>query len=125
MQGFCPAFLPFCEQGTPQLTLLIKIQDYCHDNANLTKGFYKIVYLFYNSKFNWKHLELVLHDLAQFILCIEDVVTEQAIFKWYREAHLAKGKRIFLDQMKRIVDWLETAEEESDSEAKDSHMDTT
>ena len=55
----------------------------------------------------------------------EDVVTEQAILKWYTDAHLAKGKAMFLGQMKPIVDWLETAEQESVSEAKDSQMDIT
>lgn len=105
LKGFCPVFQLFCDQGTPQLSLLLKVQDYCHDNPTLKKAFYKIVYLFYN----------------------KDVITEQAIFKWYQEPHLlpGKGRKVFLEQMKPIVDWLETAEEESDSEVKDSQMDTT
>lgn len=57
--------------------------------------------------------------------CAEDVLTEQAILKWYTDAHLAKSKDVFLRQMKPIVDWLETAEEESDSETKDSQVETT
>ena len=48
----------------------------------------------------------------------DDVITEQAILKWYNEAHIAKGKSVFLVQMKKMVDWLQTAEEESDSEAQ-------
>ena len=44
------------------------------------------------------------------------MITEQAILKWYNESHLQKGKSVFLDQMKPMVDWLRTAEEESDSE---------
>ncbi len=47
---------------------------------------------------------------------LDDVVTEQAILKWYNDAHVAKGKRVFLSQMKKMVDWLMTAEEESDTE---------
>ena len=46
----------------------------------------------------------------------DDVVTEQAILKWYNDAHLPKGKSTFLEQMKEMVDWLKTAEEESDTE---------
>ena len=50
------------------------------------------------------------------ITLLDDVVTEQAILKWYNEAHLPKGKSNFLEQMKEMVDWLKTAEEESDTE---------
>lgn len=50
------------------------------------------------------------------VLPADDVVTEQAILKWYDDAHVAKGKRVFLSQMKRMVEWLMTAEEESDTE---------
>ncbi len=45
------------------------------------------------------------------------MITEQAILKWYNESHLQKGKSVFLMQMKPMVDWLLTAEEESDLEA--------
>uniref|UniRef100_A0A8C3SJB5 eIF5-mimic protein 1 n=1 Tax=Chelydra serpentina TaxID=8475 RepID=A0A8C3SJB5_CHESE len=40
-----------------------------------------------------------------------DVLSEEAILKWYKEAHLAKGKSVFLDQMKKFVEWLQNAEE--------------
>lgn len=36
--------------------------------------------------------------------------------KWYNGAHVAKGKSVFLGQMKRMVEWLQTAEEESEEE---------
>uniref|UniRef100_A0A8B9IVC5 eIF5-mimic protein 1 n=1 Tax=Amazona collaria TaxID=241587 RepID=A0A8B9IVC5_9PSIT len=36
---------------------------------------------------------------------------EEAILKWYKEAHVAKGKSVFLDQMKKFVEWLQNAEE--------------
>ena len=49
-QAYCPLFLPFCEQGTPQLTLLLKMQEYCYDNMNFMKSFHKIVLLFYKSE---------------------------------------------------------------------------
>lgn len=40
-----------------------------------------------------------------------DVLSEEAILRWYNEAHLAKGKGFFLDQMKTFVEWLKNAEE--------------
>ena len=54
------------------------------------------------------------------VFVLDDVITEQAILKWYNEAHLQKGKSVFLVQMKPMVNWLQTAEEESDSENIDS-----
>lgn len=100
---YCPLFLPFCEQGTPQLTLLIKMQEYCYDNMNFMKVFHKIVLLFYKN----------------------DILTEQAILKWYNESHIPKGKSVFLAQMKKMVDWLLTAEEESDSEPQPTPAEET
>lgn len=40
-----------------------------------------------------------------------DVLSEEAILKWYNEAHQAKGKSVFLEQMKKFVEWLKNAEE--------------
>lgn len=31
--------------------------------------------------------------------------------KWYSDAHLSRGKSVFLEQMKRFVEWLKNAEE--------------
>lgn len=101
------------------------MQEYCYDNMNFMKVFHKIVLLFYKSKqvplctcvlknyFNWccSHLD--------------DVLTEQAILKWYNESHIPKGKSVFLAQMKKMVDWLLTAEEESDSEAQPAQPEET
>lgn len=58
------------------------------------------------------HISLLLHHISS----SDDVITEQAILKWYNDAHLPKGKSNFLEQMKEMVDWLKTAEEESDTE---------
>ena len=33
------------------------------------------------------------------------------ILKWYKESHSVKGKSVFLEQMKKFVEWLENAEE--------------
>lgn len=40
-----------------------------------------------------------------------DVLSEEAILKWYSDAHLSKGKSVFLEQMKKFVEWLKNAEE--------------
>lgn len=31
--------------------------------------------------------------------------------KWYKESHSPKGKSVFLEQMKKFVEWLQNAEE--------------
>ena len=41
-----------------------------------------------------------------------DVLSEDAILKWYKETHSSRGWSVFMDQMKKFVDWLEQAEEE-------------
>ena len=80
------------------VVLLQKVQEYCYDNIHFMKAFQKIVVLFYKA----------------------DVLSEEAILKWYKEAHAAKGKSVLLDQMKKVVEWLQNAEEESESEGEES-----
>ena len=38
-------------------------------------------------------------------------MTEDVILKWYKDSHSAKGKSVFLEQMKKFVEWLNSAEE--------------
>ena len=45
------------------------------------------------------------------LLLTADVLSEEAILKWYTDAHVAKGKSVFLEQMKKFVEWLKNAEE--------------
>lgn len=40
-----------------------------------------------------------------------DVLSEDTVLKWYKGAHAAKGKSVFLEQMKKMVEWLQSAEE--------------
>ncbi|KAG8139057.1 hypothetical protein E2320_001834, partial [Naja naja] len=49
--------------------------------------------------------------LLQKVQEYSDVLSEDAILKWFKEAHLSKGKSVFLDQMKKFVEWLQNAEE--------------
>lgn len=78
-----------------QLTLIVRVQEYCYDNMNFLKVFSRIVVLFYKA----------------------DVLGEDAVLKWFNEAHSPKGKSVFLEQTKSFVQWLKNAEEESEEEA--------
>ena len=40
-----------------------------------------------------------------------DVLSEDVIIKWYKEAHSVKGKSVFLEQMSKFIEWLQSAEE--------------
>lgn len=91
---YAPLLGALSTSGRSQLTLMVKLQEYCYDNMNFFKVFQKIVVLLYKM----------------------DVVGEDCILKWYRDGHSTKGKSVFLDQMKKFVEWLENAEEESEEE---------
>lgn len=45
------------------------------------------------------------------LLFVAEVLSEEPILKWYKDAHVAKGKSVFLEQMKKFVEWLKNAEE--------------
>uniref|UniRef100_A0A3B4BY21 eIF5-mimic protein 1 n=1 Tax=Pygocentrus nattereri TaxID=42514 RepID=A0A3B4BY21_PYGNA len=97
LKHYAPLLAMFSTQGQSELILLMKIQEYCYDNIHFMKSFSKIVVLFYKA----------------------DVLSEEAILKWYKDAHAAKGKSVFLEQMKKFVEWLQNAEEESESEREE------
>ena len=44
-------------------------------------------------------------------MCLADVLSEDTVIKWYKGAHSPKGKNVFLEQMKKMVEWLQSAEE--------------
>lgn len=77
--------------GRAQLILITKIQDCCYENMNFLKVFSKIIQLLYRT----------------------DVLSEDAILKWYSEG---RGKSVLLEQLKPFVEWLKHAEEESGDE---------
>jgi len=97
LKQYAPLLAALTEAGRSQLCLLVKVQEYCYDNMNFMKTFHKIVVLFYKV----------------------DVLSEDVILKWYKDAHSAKGKSVFLEQMKKFVEWLQNAEEESEEEDED------
>eukprot|EP00118_Oscarella_pearsei_P005326 m.24358 g.24358 ORF g.24358 m.24358 type:complete len:437 (+) comp28612_c0_seq3:107-1417(+) len=91
LKTYCPLFAAFATQGVSELTLMIRIQDYCYENMNFMKVFQKIILLFYKT----------------------DVLSEDCVLKWYKDAHSPKGKTVFLEQMKKMVEWLQSAPEGS------------
>nr|XP_044996997.1 basic leucine zipper and W2 domain-containing protein 1-like isoform X2 [Jaculus jaculus] len=97
LKQYSPLLAAFTTQGQSELTLLLKIQEYCYDNIHFMKAFQKIVVLFYKA----------------------EVLSEEPILKWYKDAQVAKGKSVFLEQMKKFVEWLKNDEEESESEAEE------
>ena len=66
----------------------VQIQEFCYDNQNFLKCFNKIILLFYKT----------------------EVLSEEVILKWYKDGHAPKGWTVFMDQMKKFVEWLEQAE---------------
>lgn len=97
LRTYTPLFGAFTVTQRSEMTLLLKVQEFCYENMNFMKAFHKIVLLFYKT----------------------EVVSEDSILKWYKEGHSNKGKMHFLEQMKKFIEWLQNAEEESESEEED------
>uniref|UniRef100_A0A0A9ZAV1 W2 domain-containing protein n=2 Tax=Lygus hesperus TaxID=30085 RepID=A0A0A9ZAV1_LYGHE len=97
LQKYVPLFNAFTDTTKSEMALLLKIQEYCYDNMNFMKIFQKIILLFYK----------------------KEVLSEEVILKWFRDGHSVKGKMMFLEQMKKFVEWLQNAEEETESEEEE------
>ncbi|CAB0003646.1 unnamed protein product [Nesidiocoris tenuis] len=89
LQKYVPLFVAFTDTTKSEMALLLKIQEYCYENMNFMKIFQKIILLFYK----------------------KEVLSEEVILKWYRDGHSVKGKMMFLEQMKKFIEWLQNAEE--------------
>ncbi|XP_059784466.1 eIF5-mimic protein 2 isoform X1 [Balaenoptera ricei] len=123
LKQYSPLLAAFTTQGQSELTLLLKIQEYCYDNIHFMKAFQKIVVLFYKGQGvpnpqTADRYRSAAHQEAGRTAGAE-VLSEEPILKWYKDAHVAKGKSVFLEQMKKFVEWLKNAEEESESEAEE------
>jgi len=90
---YAPLFSAFTQTSRAELALLVRIQEFCYENMNFMKVFQKVVLLFYKC----------------------EILSEDVILKWYKEGHSVKGKSVFLEQMSKFVEWLNNAEEESES----------
>merc|ERR1712210_377169 len=60
--------------------------------------------------------ELVLFNKIILLFYKTEVLSEEVILKWYKDGHAPKGWTVFMDQMKKFVEWLEQAESESEEE---------
>lgn len=96
LKQYTPLFAAFSQGARAELSLLLKVQEYCYSNMTFMRAFQKIIMLLYKT----------------------DVISEQTILKWYRQDYSVKGKMMFVDQMRQFVEWLQNAEEESDSDAE-------
>ncbi|KAI1280330.1 Basic leucine zipper and W2 domain-containing protein 2 [Halotydeus destructor] len=94
LKNYASIFATFATTPKAELALLNRIQEFCYENMNFLKVFQKIIVLFYKA----------------------EVLSEESILKWYKDGHSNKGKSIFLEQMKTFVEWLVSAEEESEEE---------
>jgi hypothetical protein len=97
LKQYIPLFLAFTTAAKSEMALLNKVQEYCYDNQDFLKCFNKIVLLFYKT----------------------EVLSEEVILKWYKDSHAPKGWTVFMDQMKKFIEWLEHAESESEEESDD------
>jgi len=102
IKTYTPVLGEFAKSPKAEMTLLCKIQDYCYDNMNFMKVFQKIVMLLYKT----------------------DVIGEETILAWHTGDHSAKGKSVFLAQMQKMIEWLQSAEEESSDEDEDEEEET-
>lgn len=94
LKQYTSLFSAFAQNARSELSLLLKVQEYCYSNMTFMRAFQKIIMLFYKT----------------------DVISEQVILKWYKQDFNVKGKMMFVDQMKKFIEWLQNAEEESDSD---------
>lgn len=97
LRGYTTLMQAFTTTDRAELSLILKVQEFCYENMNFMKAFQKIILLFYKT----------------------EVLSEETILKWYKEAHSPKGKMHFLEQMMKLVEWLKNAEEESESEEEE------
>jgi len=91
LKVYAPVLAAIATSGRSEMTLLNKIQDYCYSTPGFGKLFGKIVLSFYKV----------------------DVLGEEILLKWYKEG---KGKSDHKEQIKKLVEWLLSAEEESEEE---------
>lgn len=100
LKNYASLFEAFATQEGSEMSLLLKIEEHCYANMNFMKVFKKIVLLFYNT----------------------DVLSEDTIIKWYRgEQQGPKSKKVFVEQMKKMVEWLQTAQEESSNDDEEEN----
>jgi len=94
LRTYTPLLAVTAKSVKAELAFMLRVQEYCYENMNFLKSFQKIIIMLYKT----------------------DVLSEDTILRWYKQAHSPKGKSVFLEQMKTFVEWLEKAEEESEED---------
>ncbi|KAJ3326990.1 hypothetical protein HDU76_012446 [Blyttiomyces sp. JEL0837] len=84
----------YCKSPKTEITLIQRIQAMCYEDARYTKHFRTIIVTLYKA----------------------DVISEAAVLYWFDKGAIAKGKAMFIEQMKPFVDWLKSQDEEEDDE---------
>lgn len=106
LKVYAPLLEKFTTTVKAEIALMNRVQEFSYDNMIFLKVFSKIIQLFYKSE-----SDTFVHHVLNYNLASVDVLSEDAILKWYKEAHSAKGKSVFLDQTRQFVEWLQSADE--------------
>lgn len=97
LKEYIQLFKVFTTEAKSEMVLCNKIQEFCYDNQTFLRAFNKIILLLYKT----------------------EVLSEEVVLKWYKDGHVPKGWTVFMDQMKKFVEWLEQAESESEEESEE------
>lgn len=97
LKEYIQLFKVFTTEAKSEMVLCNKIQEFCYDNQTFLRSFNKIILLLYKT----------------------EVLSEEVVLKWYKDGHVPKGWTVFMDQMKKFVEWLEQAESESEEESEE------
>jgi hypothetical protein len=97
LKDYIQLFKEFTTEAKSEMVLCNKIQEFCYDNQTFLRAFNKIILLLYKT----------------------EVLSEEVVLKWYKDGHVPKGWTVFMDQMKKFVEWLEQAESESEEESEE------
>jgi len=97
LKEYIQLFKVFTTEAKSEMVLCNKIQEFCYDNQTFLRAFSKIILLLYKT----------------------EVLSEEVVLKWYKDGHVPKGWTVFMDQMKKFVEWLEQAESESEEDSEE------
>ena len=107
MKNYIALFSAFTSSAKSEMVLCNKVQEYCYDNQNFLKCFNKIMLLFYKTEVS---SGLICKWSVFISISPPQVLSEEVILKWYKDGHIPKGWTVFMEQMKKFIDWLEQAE---------------
>ncbi|KAH6564485.1 hypothetical protein BASA50_005984 [Batrachochytrium salamandrivorans] len=94
---WAPLLAAFCTSPKTEISLLVKVQQYFHNESRLMK-----------------HYRAIVQNLYKY-----DIISESAILYWFEKGSAVQGRTIFLKQMEPFVNWLREADEEEGSSEED------